>query len=115
MPLKGSKNANEWSRVKSTNLSGDSSLAASRPSDLLISECEDDIDEEDDAVDDGEGALGDASGLVILRDESLERTDSRVIPELDDEDSGEDEQDAADDREENVWKAQKVSKSFAEL
>jgi hypothetical protein len=101
--------------VKSTNLSGDSSLAASRPSDLLISECEDDIDEEDDAVDDGERALGDASGLVILRDESLERTNSRVIPELDNEDSGEDEQDAADDREENVWKAQKVSKSFAEL
>lgn len=68
----------------------------------LISECEDDVDQEDDAVDEGEGALGDAGGLAVAGEGSDCLSAPAVVPVLQDENAAGDEQGSADQREEEI-------------
>lgn len=68
----------------------------------LISECKDDVDQEDDAVNEGEGALGDAGGLAVAREGCDCLSAPAVVPVLQDEDSAGDEQGSANQREEEI-------------
>lgn len=68
----------------------------------LISECKDDVDQEDDAVNEGEGALGDAGGLAVAGEGCDCLSAPAVVPVLQDEDSAGDEQGSANQREEEI-------------
>lgn len=70
---------------------------------FLISECEDNVDQEHDAVNDRKRAFGDADGFSVVRCKADDFTDGGVVPILQDQDSRGDEQGASDQREENVW------------
>lgn len=58
----------------------------------LISECKDDVDQEDDSVGEGNRSLGDAGFLVVAGETSKDLSAPGVVPELQDEDSAGDEQ-----------------------
>lgn len=56
-------------------------------SSALISECEDNIDEEKDAVDNSQGAFSDASALLVFREEPCHLSSRTFSPELKDQDT----------------------------
>lgn len=71
-------------------------MVGTSSSDNLIFAGEEGIDGEDDAVDDGQRALGDSEGFSVIRGEADELAGGALVPELQDDDSADDEQDAAD-------------------
>lgn len=73
-------------------------------SDILIFAGEESIDGENDAVDDCQRALGDSEGLSVVRGEADDLSGGALVPELNDDDSADDEQHAADSGVEEIWK-----------
>jgi hypothetical protein len=69
---------------------------------FLIFACEESVNGEDDSVDDGEGALSDAERLSVVVDEADEFSGGRFVPELDDQNADDDEENASDDRVEEI-------------
>lgn len=65
-------------------------------SDILIFASEESVDGKDNAVDDGQRSLGDSEGLSVIRSEANEFAGGAFMPELQDDDTADDEQDAAD-------------------
>lgn len=86
------------------------SLDGTADTKILVSECEDNIDQEDDAVDDGEGTLGDASGFIVAGNRSMNLAWPAVIPVLQDQNSWGDEQSGSNHWEEKIWKIEKKLK-----
>lgn len=72
--------------------------------DILIFAGKEGIDGEDDAVDDGQGSLGDSEGFSVVRGEADEFAGGAFMPELQDDDSADDEQDASNGGVEEIWK-----------
>lgn len=68
----------------------------------LISECKDDVDQEDDAVGEGDRSLGDAGFLVVAGERSSDLSGPGVVPVLEDEDSAGDEQSSTNQWEEEI-------------
>lgn len=68
----------------------------------LISEGEEDIYEEKDAVNDGQWPLGDSEILVIFNECSVDFSAPRFIPELDDQDTAGNEENSTNNAEEYV-------------
>lgn len=79
-------------------------MVGTSSSDILIFAGEEGIDSENDSVDDGQRALGDAEGLSVTRGEADEFAGGALVPELQDDDSADDEQDATDGGVEEIWK-----------
>lgn len=73
-------------------------------SDILIFAGEEGINGEDDAVDDGQRALGDSDGFSVTRSEADEFAGGAFVPELQDDDTADDEQDATNGGVEEIWK-----------
>lgn len=72
--------------------------------DILIFAGEEGIDGEDDAVDDGQGSLGDSERFSVIRSEADDFAGGAFVPELQDDDTADDEQDASNGGVEEIWK-----------
>lgn len=70
----------------------------------LISKSEDNVDQEQNAVDDGKWALGDSKRLAVARGEAYDFACVTVVPVLQDQHSRSDEQGTSNDREEKICK-----------
>lgn len=71
---------------------------------VLISEREDDIDQEENSVNDGKRSFGDSERFTVAWSESDDLARSAVVPVLQDQDSRGDEQDCTSDGEEKICK-----------
>lgn len=73
-------------------------------SNILIFAGEEGIDGEDNSIDDGQRALGNSEGLSVIRGEADEFAGGAFVPELQDDDTADDEQDATNGGVEEIWK-----------
>jgi hypothetical protein len=81
-------------------------------SDILIFAGEESIDSEDDAVDDGQRALDDSDGLSVVGGEADDLAGGALVPELQDDDTADYEQHAADGGVEEIWKNSLIRKNL---
>lgn len=70
----------------------------------LISTGEESVDGEQDSVDDCQGALGNSNRFAVAGNEANQFSGRTIIPELQDQDTADDEQGAPNGREEQIWK-----------
>lgn len=79
-------------------------MISTASSDILIFAGKEGIDGENDSVDDGQRALGDAEGFSVARHKANDFAGVGFMPELQDDDTADDEQDASDSGVEEIWK-----------
>lgn len=69
---------------------------------ILISKSKDNIDQEQDSVDDGQWALGDAEGFAVVRCKTNDLSANAVVPVLQDQNTRGNEQGTTDQGEEKI-------------